>query len=161
VEPNDDELALAVSLYRLVTWTKRIGPPSGLSATAASTIDALSYLGPLRVSELAEREGVTQPAMTSVLNKLEQRGYAERTEDPSDGRATLVQITAQGVHRLREARAARARIVAERLAQLAPEDRDALEAARGALDRLLECGPPAGSQETVSRPSRRQEEMRA
>ena len=49
-----------------------------------------------RITVLARRAGQTHQAMGEVVATLERRGYAERVPDPSDGRATLVRLTAAG-----------------------------------------------------------------
>src|ERR1700756_5694897 len=52
--------------------------------------------GPRRITELAAEERVTQPAITLLVNRLEERGWVERSPDPSDGRAVLVSLTPDG-----------------------------------------------------------------
>src|SRR6266581_921255 len=56
------------------------------------------WLGPDgdRISDLAERCGVSKQAMGETIDWLEQHGYVERKSDPSDGRATLVHRTELG-----------------------------------------------------------------
>jgi DNA-binding MarR family transcriptional regulator len=56
------------------------------------------WLGPDgdRISDLAERCGVSKQAMGETIDWLEQRGYVQRVPDPSDGRATLVRRTELG-----------------------------------------------------------------
>ena len=49
-----------------------------------------------RLTELAERAGVTKPSMGEIIDVLEQRGYVERVPDPTDGRAILVRRTPRG-----------------------------------------------------------------
>jgi DNA-binding MarR family transcriptional regulator len=49
-----------------------------------------------RVSDLADRAGVTKQAMAQLVAHLEQHGYVERTPDPRDRRAKLVRATARG-----------------------------------------------------------------
>src|SRR5436309_11237996 len=51
---------------------------------------------PRRITELASEERVTQPAITLLVNRLADRGWVERASDPSDGRAVLVSLTAEG-----------------------------------------------------------------
>src|SRR5919109_3216879 len=51
---------------------------------------------PRRITELAAREGVTQPAITMLVNRLEERGWVARGSDPNDGRAVLVTLTPDG-----------------------------------------------------------------
>jgi len=48
-----------------------------------------------RPSVLAERAGMTRPAMGELVDDLERLGYVERVADPVDRRAKLVTATAQ------------------------------------------------------------------
>jgi DNA-binding MarR family transcriptional regulator len=49
-----------------------------------------------RLGELAVRAGVTKQSMMQVVDDLEARGYVRRVADPSDARAKLVRLTAEG-----------------------------------------------------------------
>jgi DNA-binding MarR family transcriptional regulator len=49
-----------------------------------------------RVSELAQRAGMTKQSMAQLVEHLEGHGYLERVPDPLDGRAKLVRTTARG-----------------------------------------------------------------
>ncbi len=49
-----------------------------------------------RLTELAERAGVTKQSMGEIIDVLEQRGYVERVPDPTDGRAILIRRTPRG-----------------------------------------------------------------
>jgi DNA-binding MarR family transcriptional regulator len=131
-----DQLAITRGFEQLITWARRVKPPQGLSASAFTTLDTLSYAGPLRISELADREGLTQPGMTTLVNRLENDGLAVRAADPSDGRAALVSITESGRARVSGYRAARAAVIGRRIAELDPADQVVLLAAAGALQRL-------------------------
>jgi len=118
-------------------WVLLHESDSELSRTAASVLRALATEGPLRVTELAEHEKVSQPTMTTIIDRLERDGRVRRRPDPADGRARRIEITAQG-RRLLERRACRrAEALGARLADLSPADRDALTAALPALDALL------------------------
>ena len=52
--------------------------------------------GGRRVSELAERGGITKQSMAELVEHLERLGYVERVPDPSDRRARIVRLTARG-----------------------------------------------------------------
>jgi DNA-binding MarR family transcriptional regulator len=116
-------------------WLRRQLPPT-VSSSTVTALDRLAVEGPLRISELAAREAMTQPGVTLLVNRLADAGWAERVPDPTDRRATLVRITAAGQDVLAERTAARARVLHERLAALEPDDRDRLLAALPALERL-------------------------
>ena len=49
-----------------------------------------------RLTELAERAGITKQSMGELIDVLEQRGYVERVPDPTDGRAILIRRTERG-----------------------------------------------------------------
>jgi DNA-binding MarR family transcriptional regulator len=131
--------ALASELdARLIALWRTVGRLGygALSRTAASVLASLRDGGPQRVTALATAESVAQPSMTTLLSRLERDGLVERRPDPADARAVLAAITAEGLERLTTIRAARAAVIEARLAELDPEDRDALAAAIPALAKL-------------------------
>jgi DNA-binding MarR family transcriptional regulator len=134
---KDDRLrALAENMESLALWVRRQAPTQ-VSTSTVTTLDSLRTQGPMRISELAEREAISQPGMTTLVNRLEAAGYAERIPDPTDGRATLVRITDVGRTVLAERHDARAAALLVRLERLDPADRAALVAALPAVQRLI------------------------
>ena len=67
-----------------------------------------------RLTTLAAKEGVSQPSMTQLIQRLERLGLVTRLADPDDGRATLIGITGRGQAMLDD----RKRVRRERLAAL-------------------------------------------
>ena len=133
-----DELAaaLTVDLERIMGLYRSLTAPDGLSLTAAATLAGIERSGPQRLTALAAREGVTQPAMTQLISRLEDAGLVRRESHPDDGRVVLVVITDEGRATLAHRRDTRAGRLAVILAQLSPEHLAALGAARPALDAL-------------------------
>jgi DNA-binding MarR family transcriptional regulator len=119
-------------LFRLVRWLS----PAGLSLTAAATLGTLDRWGPCRLTELAAREGVTQPAMTQLIARMAEQGLVERAADPQDGRVVHVQLTDAGRELIATRRATRAERVSSLLAALSPAERAALIAALPAMNAL-------------------------
>ena len=138
-----DRLGLAGELDRLVTLLPRLTPRGGLSMVAAATLADLERHGPRRITELAETQGVTQPAMTGLVGRLAAGGLVERAPDPVDRRGVLVSVTADGASVLAARRAARAAALADLLDLLDADDHAALRAASGAITRLVSKGTPA------------------
>jgi DNA-binding MarR family transcriptional regulator len=104
--------------------------------TAAATLSAIERLGPQRLTVLAAREGVSQPAMTQLISRLEESGLVRREASPEDGRVVLVVITDEGRAVLARRRSVRSERMAAIIAQLDPEHRAALAIALPALDAL-------------------------
>jgi DNA-binding MarR family transcriptional regulator len=129
-----DELAGVVE--RLVTWLRRSTAVPGYSVTSRLTLARLQADGPARISDLARLEGVTQPAMTGLVNRLETEGLVTRTADPTDARAALVALTDSGREFVAARRVERARVLTGRIERLSDADRTAILAALPALDRL-------------------------
>ncbi|GAB6899513.1 MarR family winged helix-turn-helix transcriptional regulator [Kineosporia succinea] len=138
---DDDLIELAASLDGLLSFVRRNTPPSGWSMTARTTVARLAGGGPARVSDLAKLEGVTQPAMTGLVNRLEGEGLVRREPDPSDARAWLVELTESGHAFVLARRAQRTRMLAERMELLDPADQAALLAAGPAIARLVQSNP--------------------
>jgi DNA-binding MarR family transcriptional regulator len=133
---DDLAAALTVDLERLMGLFRSLTAPDGLSLTAAATLASIERFGPQRLTALAAREGVTQPAMTQLISRLEDAWLVRRESHPDDGRVVLVAITDEGRAMLANRRDSRAARLAVILAQLSPEHLAALGAARSALDAL-------------------------
>jgi DNA-binding MarR family transcriptional regulator len=127
---------VAAGLERLIGLFRWLSPPSSLSLTAAATLATLDRGGPRRLTALAAREGVTQPAMTQLVARLQDTGLVDRVPDPKDGRVVQVRITAEGQAMVARRRAVRAERLAGLLARLSPDDQAALAAALPAMDAL-------------------------
>ena len=137
--------AVADIVDRLSMWLRRQTPPA-VSSTTITTLDTLHACGALRISDLAEREAMSQPGMTTLVNRLEAAGQAERVADPTDGRAALVRITERGRAVLAERHRARTDLLRRELERLDTADRAALAAALPAIERLI----TRNAKETVS-----------
>lgn len=79
--------------------------PLGVSMTEYSVLGLLGEAGRngLRLSELAERRGMSGPGLSRLASRLERRGLIERSRAASDGRGYELRLTAQGRSLLREA----------------------------------------------------------
>lgn len=50
-----------------------------------------------RLTELAERAGMTKQSMGYLVDHLEQHGYLRRAPDPADSRAQIIRMTAKSM----------------------------------------------------------------
>ena len=127
---------ISAGVERLIGLVRSLSPADGLSLTAAATLATLERSGPRRLTALAVQEGVTQPAMTQLIGRLQEAGLVRREADPGDGRVVQVRLTDQGRDTLARRRAVRAERLAVILDRISAEDRAALTAALPAIDAL-------------------------
>lgn len=97
-----------------------------------------TYERPQRITDLAAAAGVTQPAITLLVNRLQERGLLVREPDPDDRRAVLVAITEQGVETFDRLRAEYRAFFHEEMATLNDDEVATLAGAVEILDKLLE-----------------------
>ena len=103
-QPDLDHLARG--LREFAGGLLRSTRADSLSRAAASTLSWLAREGAMRITTLAERDGVTQPAMTGLVQRLEASGLVTRKSDARDGRVALIDITPLGRRTLERRRAA-------------------------------------------------------
>ena len=142
---------MAAGIERLIGLLRWLSPPSGLSLTATATLATLERSRPARLTALAASEGVTQPAMTQLIARLEEAALVTRATDPADGRAVEVRITAEGQALLARRRVYRAERLTGMLAELSPEQQVALAAALPAMEALTSAH--RGAPLTAAQPS--------
>ncbi|WP_235912165.1 MarR family winged helix-turn-helix transcriptional regulator [Ruania zhangjianzhongii] len=128
-----DLLAVLARLNRWATSHARLD----VSAAQARLLAQIERTGPVRTSDLARLDRSSQPTITAQLQRAEQEGWALRTADPQDGRASLVELTDAGRAVLREVRRARAAALTPRLDELSQAERDTLTRAIAVIDRLI------------------------
>ena len=68
----------------------------GVPASQVAVIAVLGRLGEVRIAELAAELWVDPSVVSRHIGPLEKAGYVERRPDPSDGRASLLRLSAAG-----------------------------------------------------------------
>jgi DNA-binding MarR family transcriptional regulator len=122
--------AVAAGLDELAHLAVRhAATPRDISFTTASTLTRLEREGTRRLTSLAVDEGVAQPSMTQLIQRLEQQGLVERNRDSADRRVVWVAITEAGRELLAQRRRSRTAKMAELLAGLDPQEEADLSAA--------------------------------
>lgn len=102
----------------------------GITPAQSRALKVIASHQPLRLSVLASWLRITPRSTTEVADALELHGWIKRTADPSDRRATIVSLTAEGRLLLRRIEDVRGQ-AAERVLDVL-SDRD-----RRTLDRIL------------------------
>ena len=87
---------------------------------------------------LTATEQLKQPALTSLVARLERDGLVSRGRDPSDGRAVLISLTAEGREIVASRHADRMARLARPAEQLDDQERDVLAGCAPVLARLTE-----------------------
>ena len=108
-----------------------------LTLTQLSALGTLQTTGPIRLNELASREGISASTISKLIDALERNALVERSPDAGDGRASRVAITAAGTAVLEDLRRNGARLIDRALRALDASDRAALTTALPALERLV------------------------
>jgi DNA-binding MarR family transcriptional regulator len=110
-----------------------------LTPTSTSALVSIERNGPLTPSELAEIERIKRPTATRILRFLEDAGLLDRTQDPGDGRSSLVTINSAGREQLRRLRGRKNAYLARRMRDLPASDVETLERAAEILEGILEA----------------------
>ena len=151
--PADEEVSECVGelLDQGLDLTARfLGDRADLSASAAFALNRVCREGPIRLTALAAKEGVSQPSMTQLIQRLERLGLVARLADPDDGRAALIGVTEHGQALLDDRKRMRRERLRALMATLTPEEESALwlsaRVALPVLRRLIANAdsPPAG-----------------
>lgn len=109
-----------------------------LNFSALSVLHTLDRNGPLRLTDLLATEQLKQPALTSLVAKLEQDGLLRRRPDPSDGRASLISLTRTGRELVRSRHANRVAKLTALVDRLTPAELAVLAGSVDVLHRLTE-----------------------
>jgi DNA-binding MarR family transcriptional regulator len=138
-----DAAQCAVRLRRAVlVLARRLRPAlrrDGISAAKLSVIGQLYRGGPMTPTELATREGVKLPSLTRLVAELEDDGWLAREAHASDGRRSLLALTALGKKRLiAGAQAADAPLTEVIATAVSADDRRALLHACALLEKIGE-----------------------
>lgn len=94
----------------------------GLTPPQFFMLHLLRKKGPSKVTALAEQLEVKPSAITVMIDRLVQQGFAERQPDPNDRRVVLVGITPVGRQALELFDARRKEIAARFFNRLEPEE---------------------------------------
>ncbi|KQR48065.1 MarR family transcriptional regulator [Microbacterium sp. Leaf161] len=120
---TDDPLQLTATDLRMATFrlARRLRSARAVDAMSDAQLAVLATLlmhGRRTITALAERERVTAPSMTSMINGLEEQGFVIRTPDAEDRRRVQVDITEAGTEIVAQTIKRRDELLAEMLGEL-------------------------------------------
>jgi DNA-binding MarR family transcriptional regulator len=112
---------------------------AGLTPTAISLLLNVARTGPVRLSELAEGEGINPTMVSRVVAGMAQDGLLTRVSDADDRRAAWVELTGAGRKLAQRMRRERTGAVDKALETLPQAERRRIEHALPALEALAEA----------------------
>ena len=139
--------------------TDRALAPLGLQKAEFGVLSSLRRVGPpyrLKPNELTRALLISSGGTSNVLRRLEQAGYVERGDDPTDQRSSWVRLTREGVRIAEQSVQAWAAAQSSALAPV-PE-RTAREAANRLRELLVALGD--GRPQVIAGSARRRRDSR-
>jgi len=123
-------------LLRLARELRREIHSLGVTGGQVSLLAQVKHEPGITASELAERERVSAPAMSGHLVRLEASNLIERKR-AADRRRIGLYLTPEGAKVLRSVRSKRTAWLSARLERLDPAERERIEDALDALEKLM------------------------
>jgi len=87
---------IAKSYRALSLLSERSIANTGLCLTDFAALEAILHKGPLTISEIQDKVRLASGSMTAAVDRLEKLRLVVRKSSPSDRRARVVELTAQG-----------------------------------------------------------------
>jgi DNA-binding MarR family transcriptional regulator len=128
---------LRMAVARLSRRLRRPGLGELTQSQLSALVTIQQYM-PLRLGDLATREGVSASTLSRVVDRLEAFGMVVRTPDPCDARSSHLSVTPDGSAFLEDLRRNGTTLVHCALQSLSPPERTALLTALPALEKLAD-----------------------
>src|SRR6185503_6751095 len=126
-------------LLRLARELRKETEQLGITARQATLLWLVKRSPGMSLAELASEEGISAPALSGHVDRLERAGLLERVRSSDDRRRVGLTLTSEGERLMRRIRARRTTWLADRLKALEPTELEAIEVAVPALMQLLEA----------------------
>jgi DNA-binding MarR family transcriptional regulator len=124
-------------LLRLARELRKETEQLGVTSRQATLLWLVKRSPGLSLAELAAEEGISPPAMSGHVDRLEKAGLLNRLRSTDDRRRVGLRLTDEGERLMRRVRARRTTWLADRLRALEPEALESIELALPALLRLV------------------------
>jgi DNA-binding MarR family transcriptional regulator len=124
-------------LLRLARELRKETEQLGITSRQATLLWLVKRSPGLSLAEVAAQEGISPPAISGHVDRLERAGLLERVRSSDDRRRVGLRLTDEGERLMRRVRARRTTWLADRLRTLEPEALESIELALPALLRLV------------------------
>lgn len=138
---DDVELVsrLRISVAKISRSMDRQVGTGEMTRTQIQVLGTAVRRGPMRLSELADLEGLNPTMLSRIVAKLDAGGYIRRLPDPDDQRAVQIEATPEGARVQRRLRDERNALLSARLGDLPSETSARLIEALPALEDLADA----------------------
>ena len=137
LDPQQVASDLRPVLLRLSRELRKETEQLGVTARQATLLWLVKRSPGLSLAELAAEEGISPPALSGHVDRLENAGLLERVRSTGDRRRVGLRLTDEGTRLMRRIRARRTTWLADRLRTLQPAELKVVESAIPALQQLL------------------------
>jgi len=130
--------------FKLTTWAMKCAMSQrlvrlGVSMAQFHIAVTLQRNGVMTMGRLADLLGVSLSNASGLIDRLEERGYVERTRVPEDRRIVMVRITDAGARLIEENDALSDELMREVLARLGPDELPSIARATAGVRMALEA----------------------
>ncbi len=134
---HDVLVALRRIIRAIDMQSKRIAKTSGLTTPQVMVLRSIRELGEVTTGRLSDAVSLSQATVTTILDRLEQRGLVERYRSDRDRRIVHTKLTDEGRKALKKAPPLLHEKFVEAFADLAPEKQTAMVATLDEVAALL------------------------
>ena len=124
-------------LLRLARELRKETEQLGITARQVTLLWLVKRGPGLSLAALAAEEGISPPALSGNVDRLERAGLLRRVRSQDDRRRVGLELTEDGARLLRRVRARRTTWLTQRMRDLDPAELETIETAIPALRRLL------------------------
>ena len=114
--------ALGSTTFRQLLWQK--SSPLDLTYAQSQVLFYVDEHPSCPMGDVAKAFGVTLPAVTHIVDRLEQKRFMVRAGDPADRRVSVLELTAKGAQVARELQAVRIRGLERVVARMSAVQRE-------------------------------------
>ncbi|MBQ4890298.1 MarR family transcriptional regulator [Shewanella sp. MMG014] len=122
---------------KMSSWEQSVVKETGYSLAQTHTIEVLGNFGALRMNALAQKLGITTGTLTVQVDKLVKLGLMVRCADPKDGRATLLNLTEEGLAIHRQHHQLHVELMQDLTLEMSPSEAETLISAMQKMNKLF------------------------